>query len=531
TTTTTTTTPTTTTTTTTTPTTTTTTTTTPTTTTTTTTTPTTTTTTTTTPTTTTTTTPTTTTTTTPTTTTTTTTTYICVDTRPPEVEVLPYEDYIKKIGSYTTIFDSHQGNLRVCINVVDDCGINSVSFGYKIDCDPWNYWSNYTFNNESKYCYDIPRELWTKYMDDTVNWGYRVVDISGKTSINYDVTFYDPIIVRDDDTEPPEFSEWNYRTVVSFNQTIPIRVKITDYSGIDSAKLYYDLNNDGIAEGSVNPSVSGDYYTFEIPRICESDDKEICTEQGKARIFLYFWIIAVDADNDRPNDKTDIRYNGMPIYIDPPDEDAPDLGDLFYIASYSPSESSVEILEGRAVNFYAYTNYPRDANLMYRWVLDGKQISTNNYQYSYQTDHTSSGKHTVTVYIDNGKQTISKTWNVNVVDKICDFEMQPQQKSSSSSKSSSSRINTYTTVSSPKPTETTVNVFTTTTQKDQYEITLDSYEKASSGEKTKTYTGFFAQIARYAAAIGISLLIIIAAVLFYFRFLSNKRSKEEVFRR
>ncbi|MFH8080944.1 MAG: hypothetical protein QXO84_03660, partial [Candidatus Aenigmatarchaeota archaeon] len=442
----------------------------------------------------------------------------CIDTQPPAVQVMPYDDYIENIGGYLTLYDSHEGDIRFCINVSDDCGINSVEFGYKLDCDPWNYWLNYTSVNDTIYCFNLSKSQWTKYMDDTINWGYKVTDNSGKVTINYDVNYDSPIIVRDDDIEPPQFSNWQYKTIVSFNKTISVNVTIRDNSGVSSATLYYDYNSDNIPEGVTAPVIEGDRYYYQIPAPCDNNDKEVCREQGRAGVFMQFWIIAEDNDNDRENDSTSIRFTSLPIYIDPPEEDI-SLEDIFYIAAYSPSDSLVEVLEGRAINFYAYTNYPQDANLTYKWVWDGKEISQNKYKYSYQTDHRSAGEHTMTVYISNGEQTLSHSWKIRIIDKLCDYEMN-EVKSSQNSKSSN--YYGYYKVSSTSPSTTTTQIKTTTTL-----MTTTTQPKTTTTLKQTGLTGNFL-LSKYISSVLIGITIFVIILFLIIRFYDNPRRKEEI---
>jgi hypothetical protein len=436
---------------------------------------------------------------------------------------MPYDSYIQNIGGYLTLFDSHEGDIRFCINVTDDCGISKVEFGYKLDCDAWNYWLNYTSQNDTVYCFNLTKTQWAKYMDDTINWAYKVTDVSGKTTINYDVNYDSPIIVRDDDTEPPEFSQWQYKIIVPFNETISVNVTITDYSNVSSANLYYDYNSDGTPEGVTAPVIEGNRYYYQIPAPCNSNDKDFCTEQGRARVYMQFWIIAEDADNDRDNDASSIRFNSIPIFIDP-EGDNPSTEDLFYIAAYSPAESRIEVLEGRMIVFYAYTNYPKDANLTYRWVFDGREVSQNKYQYSYQTDHSSSGEHTMIVYISNGKDTLTHTWRINVIDKPCDYEMRQTETRSSGGKSysSSKSYTTRTTVTSTKPT-TTLKM---TTTQEAIESTTTTVEV----KKPERITGRFV-LSGYAVAGIVSFIMLGAIFLIWLRVLNNPRRKEEVYLR
>jgi hypothetical protein len=438
---------------------------------------------------------------------------------------LPYDSYIQNIGGYQTLFDSHEGDISFCINVTDDCGINKVEFGYKLDCDPWNYWVSYTSQKNSVYCFNLTKTQWTKYLDDTINWGYKVTDVSGKTAINYDVSYDSPIIVRDDDTEPPTFSQWQYKTIVPFNKSISVNVTIKDYSNVSSATLYYDYNSDGSPEGVTAPIIDGSRYYYQIPAPCDSSDKEFCVEQGRARVYMQFWIIAEDADNDRSNDASSIRFNSIPIYIDPPGEDYPDTEDPFYIAAYSPSDSKIEVLEGRMVIFHAYTNYPKDADLSYRWVLDGREVSQNKYQYSYQTDHSSAGEHTMIVYISKGNDILTHTWKINVVDKPCDYELKQTETSSRSSSYSSKSYaaikNTTTTV---RTTTTTIPI---TTQKTQYESTTPTVKPQEAEKEAENITGRFV-LSKTIAAVLLSSIIVLILLLVWLNILNDPRKREEL---
>jgi uncharacterized membrane protein YgcG len=289
---------------------------------------------------------------------------------------------------------------------------------------------DYSYNEGDIYCYDIPRNTdkgWVNLIDDMdgTRWGYIVTDTSGKEVFDYEV---DKINVKDDDTEGPQFSSWDYSTWVQFNQPIYVGVTITDESGIESAKLYYDYNNDGVAEGAVEAyDVSYGRYLYQIPEPCPGLTKEQCRELGRADIYMGFWIIAKDADNDRPGDSIQIRANSIPIFVDPPGEEV-ELEEHHspYIRGYMPGLSQIEIIEGRVARFIVYAEDPDDDDITYDWQLDGATVSIDS-QYVYAPGHDDSGTYNLVVYISDGENTVSQEWTINVIDKICDWEMDDEE--------------------------------------------------------------------------------------------------------
>ena len=359
--------------------------------------------------------------------TTTTTIEECVDEEPPVVEVQPYDDYIQSFNPEDhRIYDSYMDDLRVCVNMTDDCGAD-VQFRYKWNCDPWTNWIDYDYNEGIVYCYNITREGdkgWANLVDDKdgISWGYRAYDLTGKETVDYVV---DVIHVWDDDVDPPEFTAWEYLDVVRWDNPIYVRVTITDESGIASAKFYYDYNNDGIAEGDVDPyEVSHGRYSYIVPAPCPGLTKDQCIDLGLARIHTKFWIEAADGDDDREGDSI-TWIETISIFIDPPGDEVPELHEP-HIKGYMPGPSEVEIIEGRVVRFIVYADDPDDDELTYDWQLDGESVSSET-NYAYKPDHSESGVHELVVYISDGENEISQAWTINVIDKVCDWELEEEE--------------------------------------------------------------------------------------------------------
>jgi len=458
---------------------------------------------------------TTTTTTEPTTTTSTTTTTIpCIDENPPTVEVMPYDDYIQYIQSYPTLFDSYQGDLRLCINATDDCGIASAEFGYKLDCDPWVYWVNHDYNNGSIYCYNITRSDWIRLIDDIIEWGYKVTDTSGKVTLRYNVDPNHPINVKDDDIEPSEFSAWSYKTIVPFNHSISVNATITDASGVDSAILYYDYNNDGVIDGSTLPEVIDNRYYYQIPAPCDSNDKEYCEQQGRANVFMRFRIVAVDGDNDRSNDSSTIQVISIPIFIDPPEE-VPDIIEGLYITAYSPLDERVSVLEGRAIRFFAYNNYPNETR--YEWKLDGKVVSTAPNQYEYKPDHSASGLHDLKVDIYRGSEVASHSWKIEVINKICDYEMTTTTVATTKSSGGLGIFNKKTTTTD---TFTTTKHVTTT-------LSLPTTVTTISETPSSSMTGRYLLVSAYSVLLLLIAVLLFTLILLLLVITSRKRKVKE----
>jgi hypothetical protein len=162
------------------------------------------------------------------------------------------------------------------------------------------------------------------------------------------------------------------------------------------------------------PSVNGNLYTFTIP----APGHEYKADN------LKFWIIATDNDTDRPNDTTSSTFDSMSIYIDPPGEETKGSNDDFYIQSYTPSDSTVNMVEGSLFTFSVVASSSN--GVTYTWTLDGNKVSdTPDYAF-YPNNNDYVGTHSVSVTVSNGTASDSKSWTVNVENFICAGEVAPQ---------------------------------------------------------------------------------------------------------
>ena len=82
------------------------------------------------------------------------------------------------------------------------------------------------------------------------------------------------------------------------------------------------------------------------------------------------------------------------------------------ITNYAPV-GDVAMEENSAVDFMIVTNDPDNDTITYSWKLDSQEVATSQ-NWTYSTNYSSAGNHTVNVTISDGQLTDSQSWNVNV---------------------------------------------------------------------------------------------------------------------
>jgi len=83
------------------------------------------------------------------------------------------------------------------------------------------------------------------------------------------------------------------------------------------------------------------------------------------------------------------------------------------ITSKSPASDVVSINEGSSQTFSIIANDPDGDVLSYSWKLDGNQVSTST-SFTYSPNYFSSGQHSISVTVSDGKATASTSWSVYV---------------------------------------------------------------------------------------------------------------------
>jgi hypothetical protein len=320
------------------------------------------------------------------------------------------EPKIIKMTDDGNIYDNDTTGYKICAEVTDECPLN-VTFSYKFYCHPFSDWFGYQTKVNNTYCFEIPRDVWIDNVGRNIYFKIYARDFVGNDDIT---TMQLGGIIYDDDVKGPTYFNPVYSRWVNFSLPIPVKINITDLSGISSAVLHYDYDyytgEDGLND---TPSVNGNVYTFNIP----APGHEYKADN------LKFWIIATDNDTDRANDTTSSRFDSMSMYIDPPDEETKESNDNFYIQSYTPSDSTVNMIEGSSFTFSVVASSTN--GVTYTWTLDGNKVSDTT-DYTFYPKNDDVGTHSVSVTVSNGTTSDSKSWVVNVENFICEGEVTPQ---------------------------------------------------------------------------------------------------------
>jgi hypothetical protein len=308
------------------------------------------------------------------------------------------------------IYDNKTTGYKICAEVTDECQLN-VSFSYKFYCHPFSEWLSYQTKINNTYCFEIPRDVWIDNVGRNIYFKVYARDYVGNDDIS---TMQLGGLIYDDDVKGPTYSNPVYSRSVNFSLPVPVKITINDPSGISSAVLHYDYDyytgEDGMND---TPSIKGNNYTFTIPAPGIDHKKDD----------MKFWVVAADNDTDRVNDTMSSTYYSASIYIDPPGEETGESVDSFYIQSYSPSDTTVNMIEGSSFTFSVVAS---SSNVVtYTWTLDGNKVSdVSDYTFSPKNDDV--GQHSVSVTISNGATSDSKVWTVNVENFICEGESTPQ---------------------------------------------------------------------------------------------------------
>ncbi len=194
----------------------------------------------------------------------------------------------------------------------------------------------------------------------------------------------------DDDTSPPILDNWTYPQTNKTYNSINISVDIIDQSGIASAYLHYGSQ-------IIEMTNSANTYSPEIAAL-GSDYRNRN---------LSFYINTSDADSDRINDSLTTISEVKKIFIE---NEPPQINEI------TPSNLTPEISEGDTLYFnLTYSDMDGD-DLNISWYFDGEQKSEQE-NYTYASNSTSSGNHTLAVIISDGVDNATNVWNISVLEK------------------------------------------------------------------------------------------------------------------
>jgi len=291
-------------------------------------------------------------------------------------------------------------------------------------------------------------EIWIEHVDNSILWKVNATDYTGKTTLTDELKGG---LIFDDDTNYPTFSSPVYERIVTFNESIPVSVRITDDSGVSFVNLTYDYDySTGIDGFNSTPDVFGDVYSFTIPAPCPGiQDEQNCDYKGNN---MKFWVFAVDNDNDRENDNISTVFESQSLYIDPPGEEYEQpISHDPYIYSYGPSKSQLKVKEGRSVSFNVEANDPDLDDLEYIWTFDGEEVSTSKY-FTYSAENGDAGVHELLVEVSDDENSTSKNWEIEVTNELCESELLELEKEQENSDNGDTGISPSSGGGNDKPT-------------------------------------------------------------------------------
>ena len=219
-----------------------------------------------------------------------------------------------------TIYDSKSDDIVLTITWTDvGGGVTTVKFRYKYGSGAWTTWQNPSSQSGDTYYFSIAVEEWKQHIGEYLYWESYAVDVAGNTK--YTVTF--SAYLDDDDKDGPSISGVSTSGDIydSASEYI-IQATITDPSGVASVQIVWKF------EGGTWNYWDATYVGDDIYQITIDKSNWESTElwNGRNELLIYYYIVATDGDNDRPNDDSTSYYGSesSPVYAGKIYDDDPD---------------------------------------------------------------------------------------------------------------------------------------------------------------------------------------------------------------
>ncbi|MFH1064158.1 MAG: S8 family serine peptidase [Candidatus Woesearchaeota archaeon] len=204
--------------------------------------------------------------------------------------------------------------LEVNATISDESGLSSVKLYYDYEADGID--DNIVMSQDGNYWLGtIPAPGNARETKDVVFFVEAIDaddDPSGLNSSNF------TIAVLDDDTEDPSFDVWNFTQAVLADSVMEVFVNVSDESGINYSKVYYDYGDDGSIDGNVIMTMTGPFWNATIPAAGNAYEMSNVS----------FIIEAQDDDNDRPGDNQTKNSTSTIMQVLDDDDTTPEINDI-----------------------------------------------------------------------------------------------------------------------------------------------------------------------------------------------------------
>ena len=202
-----------------------------------------------------------------------------------------------------TIYDSKSDAIVLTITWTDaHSGVKNVYFTYKYSSESsYRDWMAPSDSFGNTYYFNIPVSEWKQHIGETLYWKSYAVDNVGNArySVEYSINLVD------DDTEGPDISSVTTSgDIYDSDPAYYITATITDPSGVSKVTFYWKFEG-GSWTWYDGKNISNDQYQIQIPK---SDWENSNLWQGKTSLTIYYYIVAVDNDNDRTGDTSTSYY-------------------------------------------------------------------------------------------------------------------------------------------------------------------------------------------------------------------------------
>ncbi|MCR8455394.1 MAG: Ig-like domain-containing protein, partial [Candidatus Korarchaeota archaeon] len=273
-----------------------------------------------------------------------------------------------------TIYDSSSSDIVLTITWTDShSGVNTVYFSYRYSSESsWRPWQSPSSSSGSTYYYQIPVSEWKQHIGEVLYWrSYAKDNVGNEITVEFSVT------LADDDTSGPSISSVTTSgDVYDSASSYSITATVTDPSGVSSVTFYWRFE-DSSWNSQTGQYIGNNQYRIQISNTAWQNTP---LWQGRTYLRIYFYIVAVDNDNDRPND-TSTSYYGS--------SSQPQLAGYIYDDDTSPPNVTLSSsTTGNIYDNYSYdykiavivTDASGVAQVKIYWSFDG--ITWNEVQAS-----------------------------------------------------------------------------------------------------------------------------------------------------
>ena len=194
------------------------------------------------------------------------------------------------------VYDNSTDDYVLQIDWSDESGIAGVWFRYKFgENGTWSEWQEGSQMGDGVFQYVIPYDVWAQHVGETLYWQSKAVDGDDEGPNDGAVAISDIFtggLLIDDDAEGPSFEGLGFSYISSSN-SYRLLANVSDPSGISQVLFFYRFGEDSDWASCNATGCAGLSWWLDLT-------EDVWGQHlGEP---LYWYAIAYDADDDRPDD-------------------------------------------------------------------------------------------------------------------------------------------------------------------------------------------------------------------------------------